>query len=79
MDETEKHKPRANPETQAEHDEKDNNHDGNGGFALRGPVGFGAEFPESASGESKWVIRAIAVAILVLAICYGWSLIQHDL
>jgi hypothetical protein len=69
----EKHEPQANAETQAEHDKKHD--DSNGGFALRGPVGFGAEFPESSASESKWIIRAIAIAIVILSLCYGWSMI----
>ena len=72
----EQHEPQANPETKAERDEKGKHHDDDsGGFSLNGPVGFGARFPESSAGESKWIIRAIAIAIVILSLCYGWSML----
>lgn len=55
-------------------DKKDPDDPERGGFSLGGPFGFFARFPQSAAWESRWVIRAIAVAIVVLALCYGWSL-----
>lgn len=56
-------------------DEKRDRRD-SGGFAIRGPFGFGAEFPRAVARESRWIIRAIAVAIILLSAYYGWSLVK---
>lgn len=57
-------------------DESEPHTEERGGFTLAGPFGFGAKFPKSAASESKWIVRAIAVALLILAACYGWSLVK---
>ena len=71
----EKHEPDDHREAKSQ-DEKEEQHvKGEGGFSLNGPIGFGARFPESSAGESKWIIRAIAIAIVILSLCYGWSML----
>lgn len=69
----EQHEPRPNPETEEERREREHDEEMDGGFTLRGPVGFGARFPKSAASESKWIIRGIAIAIPILATLYGLS------
>jgi hypothetical protein len=44
-----------------------------GGFSLRGPLYWGAEFPPSVAVESRWIIRAIAISIPIGTILFGLS------
>lgn len=56
-------------------DSQGNSRDETGGVSLNGPLGFAARFPRSVAGESKWIIRGIAVAIPILALLYGLSFV----
>lgn len=58
-----------------QHEDEEDDDEDSGGFDLRGPLGFGARFPRSAATESKWIIRAIALAIPILALLYGLSFV----
>lgn len=66
--------PRPDQGTEAERKQQEDDEE-TGGFNLRGPLGFGAEFPRSSAEESKWIIRAIALAIPILALLYGLSFV----
>ena len=70
----EQNQPRADPETEEERRERERE-EKSGGVELEGPIGFSARFPRSVAGESKWIIRAIALAIPILAFFYGLSFV----
>lgn len=68
-----KHEIKPESDKPEERDDDTPHDEDRGGFTLSGPIGFGAEFPESVARESRWIIRAIAIAIPILATLYGLS------